>query len=590
MKKKRVRDTVFFICWQLVLFVIAGRLFYWQIIKGSQLQAAAENQYVTQKILAPTRGSIYTADGYQLVGNQKVFRLYADPQVIDQDANTLATQLLPYLLEDFEEYQEATEEATKKELEQTFEEQLQTKLNQKDKKWVSLKNKISQNTQQQIEQLDIYGLGFEPYKIRYYPEASMAAHVTGFVGKDENGLDKGYFGIEGIMDKELKGKSSREFLELDALGLQHIFSKTKVDQGLAGRDITLTLRRDMQYQVENMLEEGIEKYGAKSGEVVIMEPKTGKILALAAFPKYDQATFYKYDPVLYKNPTLANQYEPGSTFKTLTVAIGLDTNSIDPDTQCPSCNQPKRIGQYTIRTWNDVYNPDITMTEALAKSDNIAMIFIAEQVGQQKMLEYIDKFGIGKEIEIDLQEDTNTPIREKWGEVHLATTSFGQGIVTNSMQMVRAVGTIANQGVMMQPYIVEKVIDPNSQKEIVTKPTQEGRVISAETATKTTQMMVRAAEEGEAQWTASQTYTIAGKTGTSQVVTEDGYDEEKTIASFIGFAPAIDPQFVMLVKLVEPESSPWAAETAAPLWYKISNKLFLLLNIPPDKQPAQTTQ
>lgn len=333
---------------------------------------------------------------------------------------------------------------------------------------------------------------------------------------------------------------------------------------------------------------GITKYGAKAGEVIIMEPTTGKILASASEPKYDQEKFTDYEATLYKNPAVADVFEPGSILKTLTVAIGIDTGAIEPDTTCPVCDGPRHIDKYTIRTWNDVYNPNINMADALAKSDNTAMIFVAEQVGVDKFREYLEKFGLGEELDVELHEDYLTPFPEKWGPVELATRSFGQGIAVSDLQIVRAVAAIANQGILMRPTVVEKVILPTGE-ELPVEPQEVRRVVSAETAEKVTGMMVHAAQSGEAQWVYSDTHTVAAKTGTSQIPAENGgYKEDATIASFIGFAPPDNPQFVMLVKLVEPQSSPWAAETAAPLWYDIAEKLFLSLNIPPDQTPADS--
>ncbi len=583
MKQKNYPRTKFLaLAWYFLFLVIIGRLFYWQIIRGNTLQAAAQNQYSSTLKRTFSRGRIFTADDYLLVGNQTVYRLFAEPKILDKTATEISDQILPIILDDYADYAEASESAIKDEIQEEVHKTLVDKLNTTDKSWVLLKSKISADTKEKLASMDIKGIGFDPYEIRLYPEASMAAHVTGFVGKNEEGEDTGYFGIEGAMDKELQGRTMSQQTQTDAFGLQLIFSKLKKKE-VPGRDVVLTIHRDIQLQAEKTLQKGIEKYQAKSGEIIIMDPKTGEILALAAAPKYDQATFYKFDPIFYKNPTLASTYEPGSTFKTMTTAAGINEGVIKPDTQCPSCDGPVKIGEYTIKTWNQVYNPDISMTDALAKSDNTAMVYIAQLLGKDKFLDYLRRFHIGQEIHIDLQEDTNTPIRDKWGDIHLATSSFGQGIVTNTMQMVRAVGAIANGGVMMRPYIVDRVIEASTQKEMITKPIVEDEVISADAAKTVTEMMVAAAEHGEAQWTASKDHRIAGKTGTSQVAVEGGYAEDKTIASFIGFAPADDPQFVMIVKLDEPTVSPWAAETAAPLWYELADKLFLLLNIPPDK-------
>ena len=182
-----------------------------------------------------------------------------------------------------------------------------------------------------------------------------------------------------------------------------------------------------------------------------------------------------------------------------------------------------------------------------------------------------------------MQEDSSTPLRKDWKPIDLATASFGQGIVTNSMQMVRAVGAIANHGLMMRPTVVEKVIDPAQGSAVPVEPIAERQVISAETAQQMTEMMVNTAENGEAKWTASKTHWVAAKTGTAQIPIAGHYDATKTVASFIGFAPPQNPKFVLLVKLREPTESQWASETAAPLWYEIANRLFLLLNVPPDK-------
>ncbi len=223
------------------------------------------------------------------------------------------------------------------------------------------------------------------------------------------------------------------------------------------------------------------------------------------------------------------------------------------------------------------------MEQALAKSDNTAMMYITDLLGADRFKTYVQKFGIGHTLGIELQEDTSTPFPQKWGPVELATISFGQGISTNSLQITNAVAAIANGGSLMRPMLVSSVEDTVSNESIEIKPQTIRQVVSPQTASTVTNMMITAAQSGEAQWTSSKSHTIAGKTGTSQVANAGGYDENKTIASFIGFAPPENPKFIMLVKLTEPTTSPWAAETAAPLWYKIASKLFLLLQIQPDR-------
>ncbi|NCQ65473.1 MAG: hypothetical protein AUJ41_00695 [Candidatus Pacebacteria bacterium CG1_02_43_31] len=572
------RGKIVLVMIYLGFLAIISRLFFWQIVKSDDLQQQAEDQYRRSETLTGNRGSIFTSDGFALATNKRVYTLFAQPHVIEDEPANISKLLMPYLLNELDEYKDATDSATKEEIANNFEAQIKTRLEKKDSKWISLKANISEDTKKQIENLNIFALGFDPHLKRFYPEASMAAHLTGFVGKDESGDDIGYFGIEGALENELKARSTQNTVIADALGLQ-LSGQNSINESLIdGRDVTTTIRRDVQYLIEEEIELAVQKYGAKSGEVIVMDPKTGKVLGLAAYPDYSQAEFYKSDPQFHKNPSLSNLYEPGSTFKAVTVSAGIEEGVIEPDTICTNCDAPRRFGQYTIRTWNDVYNPEITITDAIAKSDNIAMIFVAEKLGIDKFKDYLHKFGVGEELKIDLQEDKSTPFPDQWGDVKLATTSFGQGLVVNTMQVLRVFATIANGGVMMRPTIIDNVKNPTTGEIIVNQPIEERTVISKKTADTVTKMLISSAEHGEAQWTASKSYITAGKTGTSQVVTENGYDNEKTIASFVGFTPPENPKFVMITKLVEPTVSPWAAETAAPLWYKIANKLNLLLN------------
>lgn len=558
--------------------VIAGRLFYWQIIKGNELSSIASKQYERSSISQAKRGDIFTSDGYLLVGNQPAYRLFAQKDQLDQNPDYLAKILAPLILETDKHYQTATQSATRKTISQELETYLQSQLESENRNWVGLQSNLPIETKEKIEELQLKGLGFDEYEKRFYPEASLAAHVTGFVGKDDIGEDTGYFGLEGALNNELKPYTKKHTSLTDALGLKLLFKGSSEAVAIDGRNMTISINRDIQLLIEEELKWGIEHYGAKKGEVIVMDPKTGKILGMASFPNYDQARFYDYDTALYKNPSLSDLYEPGSTFKTLTIAAGIDSGVIEPDTKCDQCDGPKQIGKYTIKTWNDEYHPNIDMTEALSISDNTAMIFVAQRMGAEKFQDYMNKFGIGKEIGIDLQEDGNTPMEEKWGEVELATRSFGQGISINSMQLVRAIGAIANDGVMMQPQILDKVLDKKSNQEIIIDPEVVGQPISKEAARKTKQMLAYAAENSYGWLSKKRAYQVAGKSGTSQIPDDKGgYKADGTMASFIAFSPVDQPKFIMFVKLTEPSTSEWGAETAAPLWFKIADKLQLLL-------------
>jgi len=571
----QIRSKIAFSAIIILLLLIELRLFYWQVLQGDNLKTQAQEQTVKTDTEHGSRGKIYTADGHLLVGNQTVFSLSISKKELEIDQLELIKQLISILIEDpfiNSQYQEDKEEALRNYLIQKID---------SGSNWIQLATKIQETTAEKIKKLDDFSqlaVSLTPQLTRYYPEASLAAHLTGFVGKNDQGQDIGYFGVEGALNEELTGDKSTNTFKGDARGLRLAGQNLEI-QELDGRDITLTIRRDVQHLIQQKLEKAIKKYEAKTGEIIVIEPATGKILGLATSPHYHPGFYRNFTNENYKNPSIANLYEPGSTFKTLTVAAGIDAGVITPETTCTNCDGPRVIGGYTIRTWNDVYHPSINMTEALEKSDNIAMIFVAEKLGADKFSQYLKKFGIGKNIDIDLQEDTDTPFPEQIGPVELATMSFGQGISLNSLQMVRAVNAIANQGKLMRLSVVEKVYDPQTDQTSNNEPHVVGQVISAQTAQQVTQMMVKSAQHGEAQWIGKH-YSAAGKTGTSQIPSPDGgYKEDATIASFIGFAPPDNPQYLMLVKLIEPQSSPWAAETAAPLWFHTAEDLNLLLGV-----------
>lgn len=569
------REKVFIASVLFALTAIVIRFFYWQVIQAKSLQAEAENQYERTLTFSGSRGEIFTADKYPLVTNEPTYRLFAQPHLMTLPPDSVSKDLSQILAKQ----QTASSGAELKMRSEIFE-----KITKPNTKWIGLYPTVTNDSKQKIEALKIDGIGFDPYERRAYPEASLAAHITGFVGKNDDGLETGYFGIEGALEKELQARSNTTSVLTDALGLRILGSGVSRGAPLTGRSVVTTIRRDVQFILEENLRDAIVQYGAKSGEIIVMDPSTGKIMGLAAYPSYDQSTFYNYPPEYYKNPSITNLYEPGSTFKVLTVAAGIDSGVITPETSCTKCSGPRIFGEYEINTWNDQYNPGISIEQGLAKSDNTAMIFVAELIGKEKFVNYLKKFQIGEPLNIDLQEDTDTPFEENLGPVELATTSFGQGILVNSLQLMRAIGAIANGGKLMRPIIVESVSDPFTGEIVKTPVVSEAQVISQASAATVTKMMVTAAEAGEAQWIASKIHKVAGKTGTSQVAEGGKYNESKTIASFIGFAPPQDPKFIMLVKLEEPTSSPWAAETAAPLWYKIADKLFLLFNIPPDSE------
>lgn len=571
--------------------MVVFRLFTWTVVDSEELGYAGKLQQKTSQTQAPTRGAILASDGFPLAVSASGWVVWANPGKVENPKD-VAEKLAPILLEKESEIgqdasisaQMSQDEKAKHEKERLeAEKDRLLALILKKAAWVPLKHKIDNSTKETIQGLNITGVGFDPEERRSYPEGSMAAHILGFVGKDAGGNDKGYFGIEGKYDVALSGVGGEKVWEKDALGNPILGGLNHGVAALDGVDLQTNIDRPIQYLVEKKLRDGIEKYGAASGTVTIMRPQDGAILALAAYPSYYPSEFSKYQEEDFINPVISQTFEPGSIFKVLVMSAVLDGGAVKPDDHCGDCSGPIQIGKYTIRTWDNKYHPDATPGEIIKNSDNIGMVWAAQRLGKDKLYDYLSNFGIGSLTQIDLQGETTPSLRPKgkWGDIDLATTSFGQGIAVTPIQMVRAVGAIANRGKLPEPQVTGKVRGRNWEEEV--KPVfDKETVVSKKTADKITDMMVQAVSEGEAKWAAPKGFPIAGKTGTAQIPISGHYDPTKTNASFIGFAPPNNPQFVMMVTLKQPTSSPWAAETAAPLWFNIARDLFVHFGIQPE--------
>lgn len=560
---------------------ILVRLFYWQVIAAENLSAIGESQLKTTIEIPQMRGEIKTSDGFPLVTNKTTYLVFAYKPQLEIDISLVADSLAPILAPNLIEEASTSANALPEHPESLAREKLFAKLSREDVLWIPLVRNAQSWQKEEIQKLKLEGVGLEPSFTRDYPEATMAASLLGFVGSDIAGNPKGYFGIEGLYDLELKGRPGLIRHERDASGKPILIGQFAELEAKDGRNLVLNLNRALQRIVEKKLEEGLKKYQAKSGEVIILEPKTGAVVAMASLPTYDPANFFRFDQQQFKNPVVSETYEPGSSFKVLIMSAALDTNTVTEETKCPICNGPVNIGGYTIRTWNNQYHPESTIHDVIQNSDNVGMVFVGSKLGAEKLYEYLVRFGIGEKTGIDLEDETAASLRAKkdWKEIDVATASFGQGIAVTGIQMARAVAAIANQGVLLTPQVVQRV---EGDKTVEIQPKVVRRVISEDTAEKIKGMMVNAVENGEAKWAKPKGYKIAGKTGTAQIPVAGHYDEEKTIASFVGFAPPNNPKFVMLVKLREPQSSPWGSETAAPLWFSIAKELFFYYGIQPE--------
>ncbi|MBI2066166.1 penicillin-binding protein 2 [Candidatus Woesebacteria bacterium] len=551
---------------------LGAKLFFWQIIKSQELAAQARAQYQSGKLLSAPRGNILAKDGTWLAARGEAFRVYAELPHLTDSPKKIAEALAPFFVPDVSDRDSLLVEIDR----------LEGLLSKKEVVWVALKEKVPAPVKKNIEALRLSGIGFEIQEDRVYPEASSAAHLLGFVGKNEEGGDVGYFGLEGYYNLSLSGKPGFEALEKDAVGVPILLGDSSEITAIGGVDLLTHIDKTVQRLLEKRLLEGMEKYGAAGGTGIVMNPKTGAILAMSSYPSYDPETYYDFGDSFFKNPAVSDSFEPGSVFKVLVMAAALDAKAVEPDTKCDICAGPLKVDKYTIETWNKEYRPDSTIVDVIVHSDNVGMTFVGSRLGAETLYDYLDRFGIGGLTGIDLQGEASSRLRERgtWNIVDLATASFGQGVAVTPIQMIKAVSAIANGGRVVRPQVVDKLLGESWEEKIKTEIGE--RVISDETAKEITAMMVLAAKEGEAKWTHLKGFSVAGKTGTAQIPISGHYDEEKTIASFIGFAPSDNPKFIMLVTLREPQTSPWASETAAPLWYSIAKDLFPYFSIQPE--------
>ena len=544
---------------------------------GGELSRSAKSQYETRESLTAARGSILAKDASPLAVGEEKFLIFASIPELSGNLAKTSEKLAENLISNDDMGEVSVKQKILDE-----KKRISAILTRKDVTWVPIKNKVDREIKEKIEGFKIPGLGFETQEARAYPEASSSAHILGFVGKNEGGEDVGYFGLEGHYDLALSAKPGYVSRESDAYGAPLLTGLSNEVNPVGGVDLITHIDKRIQILAEERLVVGMQKYGAPAGVVIIADPATGAILASASYPSYDPAKYSLYSDELFKNPAVSFSFEPGSIFKLLVMAAAIDSGVITPETKCDICARPLRVDKYVIRTWNDTYRPDSTMTDVLVNSDNVGMAAVAQKLGADKLFDYLTAFGIGKPTGIDLQGEASPPLRERgtWSIVDVSTAGFGQGVAVTPIQIVKAVSTLARGGTSVTPQVVDRIRGEGWEEDI--KPLVVDRVVSKKASQEVTAMMVEAAKKGEAKWTHLSGFKVAGKTGTAQIPIAGHYDSENTIASFVGFAPADKPRFVMLTILREPASSPWASETAAPLWYSIAKDLFVYFGIQPE--------
>jgi stage V sporulation protein D (sporulation-specific penicillin-binding protein) len=550
------RSRFFLILFLFLFLIIFLRLFQLQILNHSSSKIF---DYLAERKILPERGRIFDRLSNPLVLNNNSYLLYFEPKKID-DPDKMIKKISVIL---------SVDEAS-----------LSSKFN-KEKDWVAV-TIVTKEKKEEIEKLKVSGLGFDYVLRRDYPEASLAAHLLGFVGKNYQGEDIGYFGIEGYYNKDLSGLPGFIQSEKDLLGRPILIGKQEMVEPENGRDLILTIDKNIQGMIKEKLKKGMERYQAESGCVIAADPFSMAILALVCLPDYDPKNYFLFSEEYFRNPAISDLYEPGSVFKPLIMAAALNEKKIKPNDFYNETG-PITIGEYSIRTWDNKYEGKISMTRILQKSSNVGMVYVGEKLGDEKLYDYLKKYGFGQPTGIDLQGEVSGYLKPKsqWYPIDFATVTFGQGIAVTPIQMIRAFAALVNGGMIFRPYVVLKIISSEGKQKII-KPKKESQVITNITSQIIKKMLMEVVESGEVKWARPKGYTLGGKTGTAQVPIKGHYDPQKTIASFIGFGPVKEPKFLVLVILRQPKTSPWGSETAAPLFFEIAKELLIYYNIPPD--------
>lgn len=564
-----------------VALVLVGQLIRVQFGPYAPIFAAREDEgFGIKETLPPVRGLIYDRDGRLLATNTTWYLVEVEIRHTTSASRVEMAALLAGLVglpyEDLHE-QIATAWGDLDRVRIRL-----TRMDDNQNRWPiwidQLAADVIEGLQDDTEVIDLSGLSLVPNNRRFYPAGSTAGHVLGFVNQE----GQGFYGIEGYYDDWLSGRP----IEIERV---YIPPEARLQPNPpAGVNLVLTIDIEIQQMVESVLERGVQNSLSESGQIIVMDPRNGEILAMAAWPQLDPNNYEPWltqeseDPLVI-GPAVAAQYEPGSTFKVLTMAAAIDAGAVEPYDIYVDMGMIE-IGGHQVQNWDEgVWGPQ-TMVECLANSLNVCLAHVgAEELGAVQLYSYLADFGIGQLTGIDLEGELpgqlRTPRHPDWTEADLGTNSFGQGVSVTPIQLISAVAAIANEGVMVQPHVVRQVVGPRGV--YWPNPSVRGRPLDAASAA-TLSNMLSESLQGETSNVRVPGFQLAGKTGTAQIPTGFGYDPRWTVASFVGWGPVSDPRFIVLIRLDKPSASPWGSVVAAPVFEEVVDRLVVLMEIPPD--------
>ncbi|MDX1413402.1 MAG: penicillin-binding protein 2 [Candidatus Promineifilaceae bacterium] len=528
--------------------VLVVRLVRFQILQGEEFAENAPGVY--QFVEKPIRGAIFDRNGAILAANGADYQIGASPDMVTEPQELAVS--LASILQDEQVYQ------------------LKAKL-QSNYPYVVVAGRVTQETADSIRNIPYEGLQIEPLPRRFYPQGNLLSHTLGYVDLDGKGLT----GIEGYYNRELAGVAALREYSISPLDPPEEVAPNE------GADLVLTIDRTVQFTVEEHLREAIKEYEAESGVIIVMDPRTGAILAMASEPSFDPYTYFDTDADKLQNPIVSKQFEPGSVIKLITMAAALDSGVVTPESTYLD-NGELFVGGHKTVNWTRQAHGVVDMTTLLAQSLNVGAATLALWMGTDTYYDYMQNFGFGRPTGIDILAEAGglmpLPGDPLWEESFLATNSYGQSLATTPLQMITAISALANDGKMMQPYVVQEI--HRNGEVYVHKPNILSEPVSKEAAEQVTAMAINALSTAIPQ-AAVPGYTVAGKTGTAQIAENGIYLTDAVIGTFAGYLPADDPEITVYVKLDRPEI-PWGSQTAAPTFSALARDLVVLLDIPPD--------